>query len=214
MAFPTTSILDTFNRANGDPGANWNGPSFGDANKLTIVSNTIESAAAAFGAECWIGSTFGPGIEVFADLASTIAGGASVRLIVLDSPTSSTCNGYYLVVDSAGNFNLAKSVSGSGTVIQTATQAVAAGDSFGLQWIGTTIAGWYKASGGSWTQIVSIVDSSVANGSGFSVGIEQSTNSGGALDNFGGGTVAAGGLTYDQNKIHTRLQAVARSALV
>jgi hypothetical protein len=118
MAFPTTSVLDQFNRANGDPGANWTGPSFGDANKLSIFSNQIESAAAAFGAECWTASTFGPGIEVFADLASGISGGGSIRLIIIDSATSSTANGYYLVADSANNFNLSKSVSGSGSTIQ------------------------------------------------------------------------------------------------
>jgi hypothetical protein len=189
MAFPTTSVLDQFTRANGDPGANWNGPSFGDANKLTIFSNQIESAAAAFGSECWVASTFGPGIEVYADLASAISGGGSVRLLILDSPTSGTANGYYLVADSGNNFNLAKSVSGSGSTIQTGTQAVASGDSFGLQWIGTTVAGWYKAAAGAWTQIVSIVDASVANAAGFYIGIELSTNIGGnLLDNFGGGT--------------------------
>jgi hypothetical protein len=208
MAFPTTSVLDQFNRANGDPGANWTGPSFGDANKLSIFSNQIESAAAAFGAECWTASTFGPGIEVFADLASGISGGGSIRLIIIDSATSSTANGYYLVADSANNFNLSKSVSGSGSTIQAGSQAVASGDSFGLQWIGTTVAGWYKAAAGAWTQIVSIVDASVANASGFVIGIELSTNLGGnLLDNFGGGTaVAIGGLpqTSKMNLVYLR----------
>jgi hypothetical protein len=210
MAFPSTSVLDNFNRANGAPGANWTGPSFGDANSLTIVSNTIESAAAAFGAMCWTASSFGAGLEVYADLASTISGGASVRLLILDNATSSTANGYYLIADSANGFNINKSVGGTGSQIQAGSQALAAGDSFGLQWIGTTVASWYKAAAGSWTQINSVVDSSVTNASGFLCGIEQSTNSGGALDNFGGGTAVTA--TFIPRAPRAALQAVNRAS--
>jgi hypothetical protein len=80
--------------------------------------------------------------------------------------------------------------SGSGstrtlTNLGTAAQTVGAGDQIAVQAISSSINLWYKASGGSWTLLISVTDSSYASGK---IGIE-SRGIFSTLDDFGGGTV-------------------------
>jgi hypothetical protein len=60
-----------------------------------------------------------------------------------------------------------------------------AGDSFGLQLVGTTITIWYKPSGGNWTSLASYIDSTYTSAGNIGLDIQDTT---GVATNFGGGT--------------------------
>ena len=64
--FPTTAVLDNFNRANGAMGGNW-----GDANSaLTINTSALTQTGAGWNDAVWLPSTFGPDQEAFLRLGT------------------------------------------------------------------------------------------------------------------------------------------------
>lgn len=58
MAFPSTSVLDAFNRANGALGANWGGPIDPSDTVPTIFSNAMVGTASVFNSAYWNVSTY------------------------------------------------------------------------------------------------------------------------------------------------------------
>jgi hypothetical protein len=78
--FPTTGILDDFNRADGPVGANWTDLGF----PITIVTNRASQAGAS-NHNLWNVSTFGPDLEVY--LTRATAGAInSILYIVMNMP--------------------------------------------------------------------------------------------------------------------------------
>ncbi len=73
---------------------------------------------------------------------------------------------------------------------------MSAGDSFGIQMIGSTITVWYKAAAGSWTSLGTRTDTTYNNIGHVQFGI-WSTVAGATYDNFGGGNVRAGDTIND-----------------
>ncbi len=75
---------------------------------------------------------------------------------------------------------------GTLTSLGTSSQTLGAGDSVGVQSIGTTINVWYRPSGGSWSLVITATDSTFTSGS---PGMRTRTSSG-LLDNFAAGISA------------------------
>lgn len=189
MGFPNTPVLDNFNRADGALGPNWNGPSFGDGNNLTISSNAVTSSNVSFSAMCWVAASVGTDFEVYMDLPVLPLPTGTSRVIVSNSATASTgLLGYYLVANpTTPSFQLSDAADGS-NIGAAIAQAISAGDSFGFNRISGTITIWYRPSAGSWTALGTRNDSRY-NGP-FFIGIEMSDNTQRG-DNFGGGTYVA-----------------------
>jgi hypothetical protein len=193
-AFPTTGILDNFNRADENPLANgtWTCPSQTGAGGLSLTSNQANSTFGS--ADCyWSPSTFGPNSEAFVTI--TVPSGVCVALhLRLNNPNSSSLNGYWYEwcgVAGAGNdtFTIYRIDNGSFTSIAAGTQEVSSGDSIGAEAIGSSLKMYYKAAAGSWVQVVSVTDNTYSGSGRIGLHLEDTTE---RADDFGGGTVALG----------------------
>lgn len=183
MAFPTTTLLDDFNRANASPpSASWSGPIFG-ANHLAVSSNTCVGNGGASGSDYW-NTTVGPDTEVWAKFA-TLGGYLYVRM---KDPGSGTSDGYVVTPSTvSGNCTVCRIDNGALTQLGSGLGSAAAnGDVIGLEIISDTLQA-YK-NGSAWSTTRSDSTYSVA---GY-IGIYASSAST-VIDDFGGGTVDGGG---------------------
>lgn len=193
MAFPTTSILDNFNRANQGPppSASWGGDAFsGVASQLKVISNQLANGAGAFSSAYWSAATFGPDSEVYCTVNTLPANGNELAFFVARLTTpGATATAVALYTQAPNFWQFYKIVGGAQTALGASfTQAISAGDSIGFAIVGTQYQAWYKAAAGAWTQIQTLSDASVA-GTGV-IGLEMQTAVT-MLDDFGGGTVVA-----------------------
>lgn len=212
MTFPTTSVLDDFNRANAKPpSANWS-KIYWAVDNVSLVSNQIVGAAASeTDASYWNVETFGADCEAYATIASRATSGdyANMTLEVrIQDPAASTYDGYELEVvmrEGGSNVNILRiwkyvdnDYEQLGSDIAT---TVNNGDAFGIEVTGTsttTIRAYRKPSGGSWGQVGSdITDSSspITSAGYIGVGFYNNASAATSADDFGGGTVVAGGAT-------------------
>jgi hypothetical protein len=189
MAFPTTSVLDSFNAGASQALTSRSGwgagfPFPGEATFTTDGTPTTAVSTASSG-NLW-GTNF-TDVEVWITLGA--AGQVEYDLYARWSGSVSR-NGYSLIwLQSGSQFYLVSVAAGANTTISSvATQAMSAGDSMGIAVIGTSVAGWYKAAAGSWTMLVSATDSTYA-GSG-AIGLDSFSASN-TIDSFGGGAPVA-----------------------
>ena len=201
MAFPTTGVLDTFNRANGDPGPNWTSPAWLGLHKFQILSNQVQfTTIGDEGDGYWNPATFGPDAEAYT-LIPTISFGGSL-LIRLGSPGASV-NGYRLQF--GASFQILYRLDG-GVVTQlgaTITATVSDGDSIGIDSVGSTLTA-YRKNAGAWATLETRPDATYS-AAGY-VGMTSSQDFV-RVDDFGGGTVvaAAGQIgTFRTDRIRSR----------
>lgn len=164
------ATLDDFARAAGALGANWTSPWTNSTGTISITSTsgrttgssagTVSSAAAfktSFAANQDVALTV-PVVDTTASVFVQVSARGS------SSANNTTTSQYFLrVVPSSSAWSIRKSISGgaSSTLVTLPTQAFASGDSLGLRVTGTTtttLTAYYKASGGSWTQVGSSFD--------------------------------------------------------
>ena len=198
MAFPTTSVLDAFNRTNGDLGAGWTSPIYPGADDWSIVSNVAVPdswVSPVFADDYWNAATFGPNSEAYADMPTlpqdycqdwvscrlASEGGSSldgyqVQYLYIASGTDQI---YILRLEGASNTQLGATIS----------QDFSNGDSLGIEAIGSAITA-YRKTGGTWASLGSRTDTTYTAAGHIGMGGDDSTS---LLDNFGGGTVAAAG---------------------
>ncbi len=81
--FPTTGVLDNFNRANGGLGALW----VDDAASLSIVSNTMRQIGLS-SSTVWNGATFGPDQECYLTLQAVTSNATELDLMLKVQGTS------------------------------------------------------------------------------------------------------------------------------
>lgn len=184
MPFPTTSILDSFGRADEGPppSANWTDVS--GTNGLKVISGTV-GADGADGTSYWSASTFGPDCEVYVTL-STLPNDDSDAGVFLRS--DGTLNeGYSIIVrrdDALGD--TIKLICAPSTILDTYTITLQAGDSFGIRAHLAKIEVFYKATGAtSYTSIITATDLTWSGAGYIGIGSLGDTNS--RLDDFGGG---------------------------
>lgn len=198
--FPTTPVLDSFNRSNGAP-SGWTGAAFGDANGITINTNAATSGAAAFGAAFYNVNTYKNavnGVEAFYTISTLPGSAKTARIVICDTSTcASSQNAYYLILTpSSSNWDMEKLVAGAGTQLGVQfSQAISAGDRVGLSVVenaGTnTITSWICPAAGTCTVAGTRTDTSNLSKK-WSIGVELEDNTV-RIDNFGGGTVGDNG---------------------
>jgi hypothetical protein len=195
MAFPTTSILDDFNRADENPlsgGGNWAGPIFSANSQMQLVSQAVTGAVAATGdGSYWNASQFNNGavgVEVFADVG-TVNGTDRFFLDWVENPNTGVENGYELQVNlSVDLWRLRRlDASVATTLGANVTQAVTAGDGIGFSSVNGTHTVYYRAGAGSWTVLFSRSDNTYVGNGNIGLGTIGTVNT---MDNFGGGAVA------------------------
>lgn len=178
---------------------------------MQVASNLARAATVSVAcAEYYNAATYGPDCEVYVTLAAKATAG-DYASFTLDGRISSPDSGanidsYELeIVMREGNANVGiariwKYVNGSFSQLGSdITTTVNAGDSFGLEIVGgatTTIRYYRKPAAGSWGLADSRTDSSspITAAGNLALGAYESTIVGTlTLNDFGGGTVVAGG---------------------
>lgn len=202
MAFPTTPLLATFNGADENPlTTNWTCPlKTGDANLRRSSNILISEFQGGIGDGYWDLSPFGPDVEVYATVATTLAtDGDHFSLYArLAGVGTATPDGYYLnVVRVGGTIFIQTWRLDDGNATQLGSDiptAVVAGDAIGLSCIGNTIRGYYRSvSGGGFTELLETTDTTYPSAGYIGAKVSQSGAPVPALDDFGGGTIVLTG---------------------
>lgn len=200
MAFPTTSVLDNFNRATENPlsgGGNWTNPLLFGNSALQIesgVANQVGGTSSGANSAYRSNTTYGPDSEAYITL--TVKSGSSLVAVYarITNPNSSgASDGYSVSLAISGGtdtLRVERVDNDIKTIIASASQEVSAGDAFGLECNGTTIAAYYKASGGSWNATPTASTTDATYGSAGYVGLTIN-GAGHSGDDFGGGTLVA-----------------------
>lgn len=191
MSFPTTPVLDNFNRADSATtlGANWTAPTFTGDGSPGISTNQAYNPGASFAdAQMTSAGTIVLPMEAYIT-AAVVSGTASTAIDYLISGTAGSRNGYRVSTINNTALRISKIAASAFTNILQVTQTVASGDAFGVSVDANSLHTiWYKAAAGSWTSIGTITDATFVSGT---VGIGVAVAAATRVDDFGGGTVAA-----------------------
>lgn len=206
--FPTTGILDDFNRADISDisGTNWTNDDTSDYTGLEITSGYVTTNSTSPGHSSWVAAV-GPDSEVYATVKSI----AQIELWARSSATPANIGGFESIGGTIGAFEAtgktigqfeagggsligynAKFVGGvvalsrmdpSSTVLGSTNLTLSVGDKVGLRCLGSNIEVWYKPSAGVWSRKLLAIDSGYP-GSGH-IGLTLYSNA--AVDDFSGG---------------------------
>lgn len=189
MAFPTTGVLDTFNRANENPlAAPWAGPVIPFTNVLKIVSAKCVADTAA--GEMYRGA-YGADEEAYVTISVLPVTFTPLYVYVrLANPNTASLDGYAFFYADPGDYRIFRIDNNVLTSLNTfSSTTLASGDGIGLEAIGTTIT-IYKRIAGVWSSVGAVTDATYAAGGAIGLAINDTT---GAVVNFGGGTVVTAG---------------------
>ncbi len=190
-AFPRTGVLDSFARAAGGLGSNWQSPGLQDAGTVTIASSGLTKSSSAESSATWSPSTFGADQEAYLTVPTLPSGGNFIQVAGRVSTLSSSgVSCYFLrVTPSSSTWDLREKLNGNtSTSIATFTAPLAAGDGMGLQLVGSTITAYRKPGSGAWTSVGSATDTTIPGAGYVSFTLGDTAMRGGA---FGGGTIVA-----------------------
>ncbi|MDR3642149.1 MAG: hypothetical protein P4L74_00800 [Candidatus Doudnabacteria bacterium] len=199
-AFPSTGILDNFNRANQGPppSSSWTNLE----NGLDVSSNAVVSNTAGQPNSSYYNTAFGPNQEVYVTASNQVGddfyltgrmtniSGANFDGYVVYVSTNGSNQAITIYIGRADNQDGAGSNFTNFTVLADLMYSqtnitIANGDGVGMSIIGNKISAYYRSGSGSWQLIGSATDSTY-NSAGY-IGIGRNTL--GSLDNFGGGTI-------------------------
>lgn len=187
--FPTTGLLDNFNRADvtNSLGSNWSAgldPSV--PNSAGILSGQAY-VPSGFKSNWWNFSQYGPNCEVFATIAAFGTTGVNPYIQIgcrIQNPGLSNYTGYFARIYDVDIYSIRRD-NGVDNVIANIGNIVA-GEKLGIEAIGNTIT-YKKFSGGSWSNMNSMTDTTYPGG-GY-VGIIFGSGVEARVDDFSGGTV-------------------------
>lgn len=202
MPFPTTPILDDFNRAAGSLDTRLgcsNGVNswfLGQINGGTTTDCDVGSSqlrVSGSTGDSFITASFGPDAEVYASWPVAPTSYAFLAARIKDENTA-TWDGYGVIWIAGGTgWQIRRYDNGASTVLaSSASPNVVAGDKVGMSVVGSLITA-YRYNAGAWASVVSFSDATypLAGKIGFEFG-----DSTGRMTDFGGGTyVPAAGLT-------------------
>lgn len=185
MAFPTTSVLDDFNRANGALGSNWTTPTF--ASSFSISSNVVFGGSTG-NIQYYNVATYGPDFEIYVSVPNLPGSGQQCGIVggALQPGSAITIDGYSVTYThgAPGTLAILRITDGAAAAtVASSSQTLTAGDQIGLKRVGTTLTSYING-----TQIDTGTDSTHT-GAGYLV--MYSTNTTHSFDNFGGGTLSA-----------------------
>ncbi|MGZ7023751.1 MAG: virginiamycin B lyase family protein, partial [Ilumatobacteraceae bacterium] len=138
---PTTPILDTFNRANGDIGSNWSVMRSGSFTPMNVSGNAaVDSTSTRFAWNFWNPRTFGPNCEAYTTI-KTLGASDTLRLgCRLTGGGTTNYSGYVVSVTSAGAWSIIRVDKTIPTRLAAGVnQAVASGDKFAIRVVGTIV---------------------------------------------------------------------------
>jgi hypothetical protein len=188
--FPTTGILDNFNRANEGPplSSSWTtDPEGYGATGHKVLSNQAVGSGTIDNDSRYNVSTFGPDMEGYFTCVTKPGDGDELSIIIrATGTTGGTFKGYQLsLLPVAGTDTLVvySIVNGTYSVLATYTEEIVNGYKYGISAVGTTITTW-RDNGTGWVSVGSVVNSAVT-GAGY---VQMySLNNVATFDDVGGG---------------------------
>lgn len=200
MAFPQTTVLDDFNRADGTLGNNWSAGVLLSQTACTVSSNKVRGATAARSSWWMVGGVLGPDCEVYITLPD-IANAGQLRLFArLHNMGEQGVRGYLIQADTvagAGNdtVGIYRIDSNARTLLGLAfTQELAAGDKIGFELNASVLTAYYKSVSGAWTNLGTRTDDRYKEAGRIGVGLVEASSTVFSGDDFGGGTIAGNSL--------------------
>lgn len=195
MAFPTTGIIDDFNRGNEGPPLSGDWTDGNDGHK--VVSNeaqpeTNSTACLSF----YNASTYGADCECYVTLADAFQYQMACFLRAT-TLVEASWDGYEVYADDNGSeLTLERVDNNSETEIGTPYDiGFDDGDKIGIEAIGSTIKAYMNDGGAGWVERVSTTDGAHGNAGYLGLWSWTHDTSQNEYDDFGGGTIAAGGLS-------------------
>jgi hypothetical protein len=200
MSFPITSVLDNFNRANGDAGADWS-EMMRAGNDFNIDSNQITGDD--WNAEIYNPATYGPDCEVYATIATMQSQADSIILFVRMKDVTADSYAYDGYEFNAYRFNdggtdtmrlIIKRVDNSAATQLGASVDITDhgnGDKLGGRIIGEGLDLWYD-DGAGWELRAERSDSTYGAAGYLVLGLPDNVP---RVDDFGGGTLHRGYMT-------------------
>jgi len=188
MLFPTTPILDTFNRSNEGPppSASWTDSIFISNSGLKVVSNTCV-ADSGIGSAWWSAEQFDRNCECYFTIINDVLP-HNIYLRLQNPGVDDSQSGYIVQHDSSSedprHVFILRLDSGVATVISTIVAAVESDAGFGASAIEGLISAYRKPFGGEWELLGNVIDTTYSSG-GY-IGSSMSSG-GGGIENFGGG---------------------------
>ena len=210
MDFPTTGIIDTFDRADEDPvatassGGTYTSYPDGATYGVTTVKVSSNQAAGNGGtiANRIYSVTYGADCEIYCTIATSGAFNASVGLFFrvkdIGSVLSAVGYGVQWTNLSGTDTIVIQRIDLNATVIQLVTpynQELSAGDGLGARIIGNVIEAFYKPAAGAWTLLGTVTDSTYPAGGRHSMSLG---GTGVRIDDFGGGNYVPPPPTLEQ----------------
>lgn len=206
--FPTTGILDDFNRADEGPppSANWLDPLIGGggaASGAEVFSNECRAHHLDGNGVAYWNASIGPDCEGYFTISSLPALG--VDYVYLEVSVRATRGASYWVgtgytlgvtiymdgINTAASWVLRRFDNATTTLLSNGVIASGfeEGVKIGISAIGDAISGYYCPSGGAWTLIDSVTDATYAAAGMLEFCIQNTGLSGTMIDDFGGGTI-------------------------
>lgn len=196
MAFPTTSVIDTFNRADASPATGWTTTAIfsGDQQVKTLTNTLTDVSASLWCSSIYssTGTTFGADSEAYYTIS---ANGAPIEVFIrIQNPATGSVNNYFAHMDCPTNsLQLWKTVANAQTQLGSSVATTEAnGDSVGVEAVGTSIGAYFKTAAGSWVSKIAQTDSAVSGVGCIGIAMQDSSAK---IDDFGGGTVVSGSFT-------------------
>lgn len=187
-AFPSTSILDNFNRADEGPppSSSWILAAEG-AGGTKVVSNACAADLdGSPGYGTW-GMAVGPDCEVWGVIGTV---GDGCRLNARSDATNVLAGYNLLLYQNVGSWWLSVRRPGGSWTDDYAVPDPVSGSAFGMRLVGSDITLYYRdGSGGTWTLIQSLTDSENLTDGYIALFVDAF----GTFDDFGGGAFAGGG---------------------
>lgn len=192
-SFPSTGLLDDFNRSDENPLGNgrWSGPIRPSGSQVKLVSNQILSSVAGNANSYWSFSQFGPDSEVWVTVVTKDADGFAVDLALrIQSPGAAGVDAYWYTAKAQAGTDIYEiyRVDNNSFTLLGATETgpeLVNGDKIGFKAVGDVLTG-YVFQNGRWTSTIRRQDSTYG-GAGY-IGIQFDANVARG-DDFGGGTV-------------------------
>lgn len=214
-SFPSTPVLDNFNRADEGPppSASWGSfhSSWSFADELSVSGNQAY-ALISTGANYWNVENFGPDCEVYCTVSDVPAFAAQTIIylrVVGESTDLTTTGSYYALLINSGAstvHQILRFSGGSSTILASGTNTItlATGDKIGLSRIDNTLTAYHKPAAGAWSSFDSVVDGSPLSAIAGKIALLSSTY----IDDFGGGDItssASAGITLSDASIIDKL---------
>lgn len=184
-----TPVIDDFNRANQDPiGVPWIPEIQEGTGVAAIISSTMGTNAGG-GGTAYYQLPCPQNQEAWATITTLPAnddGGISIyaRLNQAQTPGIDAYRVIFRIASGVKEMLIFRQDNGSSNFLNSASPVTFnAGDAFAISAVGSDITGWTKASGGSWTQIVTASDTTYPTSGFLAVGFSFTTR----IDDFGGG---------------------------